>query len=199
MTETPTWVASLDNLIPEYAEWAAKNFGVGTPWRGVLGMLEELGELNEAQTVDDHAAIVDAIADLALFGLDWLGQHARLAASPFAVTAWQAIIPWTVARCWEAFIFHGQVDALPGAASRNLIIYLGRLAHHELKASQGIRGSAAFHEHVARAAFGGLLHELNRLARLYTARDHLGAVVAETWAEVRLRDWTKNKQDGGAS
>lgn len=71
---------------------------------------------------------------------------------------------------------------------------VGRLAHALLKQKQGIRGTKEEHEAKAKDAVGDivifLLDVCNRRGWSFAE------IVAETWAEVRKRDWTK--KEGGA-
>lgn len=66
---------------------------------------------------------------------------------------------------------------------------VGRLAHALLKQKQGIRGTKEEHEAKAKDAVGDivifLLDVCNRRGWSFAE------IVAETWAEVRKRDWTK--------
>lgn len=70
----------------------------------------------------------------------------------------------------------------------------GELAHALLKQRQGIRGAADEHEAKAQDAFGDLLIFAVDFARRrgWDAE----AVVAETWAGVKKRDWLRNKMTG---
>ena len=71
---------------------------------------------------------------------------------------------------------------------------LGELAHAHLKEVQGIRGTAAKHEAKAKDAIGDIIIYL---AHYCTTRGFdLETVVAETWAEVRQRDWQANRENG---
>jgi NTP pyrophosphatase (non-canonical NTP hydrolase) len=71
---------------------------------------------------------------------------------------------------------------------------VGELAHSMLKASQGIRGSATEHEAKAKDAVGdALIYLLDFCA---TKGWDCGAILEETWNQVKQRDWTKNKATG---
>lgn len=80
------------------------------------------------------------------------------------------------------------VDAVLGVAEE-----VGELCHAILKQRQGIRGTSEEHEAKAKDAVGDivifLLDVCNRRGWSFAE------IVAETWAEVRKRDWTKK---GGA-
>lgn len=68
---------SLKQIQLEHAAWANRNWPGYEPYRAILGMMEELGELSHAHlktidgirgTVDQHrASELDALGDLLLF------------------------------------------------------------------------------------------------------------------------------------
>ncbi|KKK62283.1 hypothetical protein LCGC14_3005880, partial [marine sediment metagenome] len=66
---------------------------------------------------------------------------------------------------------------------------IGRLAHADLKQSQGIRGSDAEHEADAKDAIGDLLIYLAG----YTTRRgwNLQDIIEEVWSQVKARDWRR--------
>lgn len=76
------------------------------------------------------------------------------------------------------------IDAVLGVAEE-----VGELCHAILKQRQGIRGTKEEHEAKAKDAVGDivifLLDVCNRRGWSFAE------IVAETWAEVRKRDWTK--------
>jgi NTP pyrophosphatase (non-canonical NTP hydrolase) len=73
---------------------------------------------------------------------------------------------------------------------------LGELAHACLKGEQGIRGTVEEHDAKAKDA---VADTIIYLADFCTARGYdLQQIVAETWARVKQRDWTVNKQTGGS-
>lgn len=64
----------------EVGEWSNKNFGIQESWKPLLGIGEELGELNHAylkraqgirKNEDHDAAIKDAIADMFIYMCDF--------------------------------------------------------------------------------------------------------------------------------
>lgn len=161
----------------EVAEWAGRNFGETAPYRPLLGMCEELGEIcatfwNLAQADDGAHLIIRAMA------------------------------------------------------------HLGKIAHSQLKAEQGIRGTVEEHRQTAiderqaldntlymlfdhRPNSGGKGIPLRNFEKTDTVTDGLGDLfvyachfsalmgitleeaIFTTWAKVKLRDWQKNNQNGG--
>ncbi len=70
---------------------------------------------------------------------------------------------------------------------------LGELAHHELKDQLGIRINE---DHIAKQkdAVGDII--IFMLGYCTSKGFDIEKIIKETWAEVRLRDWTKNKETG---
>mgnify|MGYP001608883948 CR=1 FL=1 len=71
---------------------------------------------------------------------------------------------------------------------------LGELAHAHLKMLQGIRGTKEQHLAAARDAVGDVVIFLADYCQAMGF--DFQAVVEETWATVKKRDFQKNKQDG---
>lgn len=160
-----------DQLRDEVHAWANANFGPHEAYRPLLGIVEELGELVEAET---KAAVADAIGDVVIFMADYCGAKgwslASIAASarPFSTTV-----------------------APPPAA-----VALGRLAHAQLKAEQGIRGTQAEHDASGKAACAAILRYLHFVA-VEERLDDVDEIVAATWARVRQRSWREDPARGG--
>ena len=71
---------------------------------------------------------------------------------------------------------------------------LGELTHAHLKAEQNIRGSARKHKEAAKDAIGDLIIYLLHYC---TKMDYdLATIIADTWNEVRKRDWIQYPKDG---
>lgn len=71
---------------------------------------------------------------------------------------------------------------------------IGELHHALLKQEQGIRGTWQENEVKAKDAVGDLMVYLFNLCQLRGWS--LSEILNETWEQVRLRDWTKNKDTG---
>jgi NTP pyrophosphatase (non-canonical NTP hydrolase) len=77
-----------------------------------------------------------------------------------------------------------------------LVRSTGELAHSQLKQEQGVRGTAAEHEELARDAVADIVVFL---AAYCTARGFdFQEIVETTWTKVRQRDWKRNPKTGVA-
>lgn len=85
------------------------------------------------------------------------------------------------------------VEVPGGGALHGVTEELGELCHAHLKESQGIRLNED-HEAKAKDAIGDIIIYL---ADYCNRRGFdLEEIVADTWNQVKHRDWTKNKEDG---
>lgn len=178
--ETPF---TLDRLQEEVRPWQAHNFGE-RPWRWpLLGLIEEIGELAEAE---DLPKLVDALADIMVFAADLSNAlNFRLA----------EIFERGDKLVDEQISNGGDIDPPPWSQLQ------GRLAHHLLKSEQGIRGT--HEQHVA--SIERLLADVMAGVHI-TSHSHelveedsidVLEITRQTWAKVRLRDWTKDKLTAG--
>lgn len=71
---------------------------------------------------------------------------------------------------------------------------LGELSHAHLKQEQGIRGTYEEHQAAAKDAIGDIV--IFMMDYCNQRGFDLESIVAETWAEVKRRDWTKNGGSG---
>ncbi|MCL5265162.1 MAG: hypothetical protein M1343_08235 [Chloroflexi bacterium] len=73
---------------------------------------------------------------------------------------------------------------------------LGKLAHSHLKRVQGIRGTAEEHHAKAKDAIGDIVVFLSDYCSAcgYDFQE----IIETTWAEVKQRDWQKDKLRGGS-
>ena len=197
----------------EQIAWSEKNFGQQSYRNPLLGMIEEICEFDQAwrdwvahvvdgirivrakqadewarlkesnpdasepvreePTVDlaYKAAVVDAIGDIAIYMLDYCGKR-----------GWQLKTFWDVRNCrneqqcndWD-----------------NLVPHAGKLAHHDLKSAQGIRGKQEVHDQEIMMTLCAILAHLEFISR-YINEDFL-AILDAVWAKVSKRDWTNNK------
>lgn len=63
---------TLEQLQIEVGEWSARNFPNAKPYQPLLGMMEEFGELENAETESDTA---DAIADALIYTADYCARN----------------------------------------------------------------------------------------------------------------------------
>lgn len=85
-------------------------------------------------------------------------------------------------------------DAKPYQPLLGMTEEVGEMAHAFLKAEQGIRGKQHEHHAAKIDAAGDVIIFLCHFCELNGI--DLDAAVSLTWAEVRKRDWQKNKEDG---
>jgi len=71
---------------------------------------------------------------------------------------------------------------------------IGELCHAHLKQEQGIRGTIAEHDDAIKDAIGDAVVFLANYCALRGIS--LEEAIVDTWDEVKLRDWTRNKKDG---
>lgn len=103
----------------DLCRWQRRCFGGASDWQMTLGMIEEAGEFDEAETADLRH---DAIGDVGVFGCQLLTLN-RLG---FNTAAWDAdLLAEAIRR---------------GDEKRSVIQSMGRLAKTVLKGNQKIRG-----------------------------------------------------------
>jgi NTP pyrophosphatase (non-canonical NTP hydrolase) len=172
------------NLQDEQAPWVLHNFGKRPPWQPLLGIAEELGELQIAleNGFDElgvrREEIKDSIADTIIFMADFCTSQA------FDL---------------ETIFRSSLKSGLPSThhATKMLISY-GRLAHSFLKKEQGIRGLAVEHDRDAALRMTEIIVGLRAICKVYALGD-LHTMTREVWEWVRQRDWKKNAATGEAT
>lgn len=147
----------------EHAEWQLRNFGHQEPWQMLLGIVEEVGEIRDAKTEEDQA---DAVGDTVIFLISFCSAHG-----------------FDMGDVVTRF-----VDAPDG---RSITSSLGRLAHHTLKLSQGIRGGKTEHLVALREECARALHAMSD-----GNPGDLEPIVQAVWNVVKLRDWRRAPRDG---
>lgn len=152
----------LRRIQAEQRPWVAHNFGDRPAWMPLLGLVEEAGELAEADSDRDLAAISDALADIMIFSLDYCSA-----------------MGWDAGAIWESNA------EIPNAGFIGMLKSLGKLAHAHLKAAQGIRVSED-HEAAGKKALGELFACLRVKDASLVERTSL------TWQKVKKRDWKAN-------
>jgi len=161
-----TTVFTLGLLQREHEPWRLHNFGDQPAHQPLLGIIEELGELSDAKTLDD---IKDGLADTVVFMAHF--------STVFGYDLDE------IATCAEKLGYR--------PIERKAI---GKLAHHYLKREQGIRGTDAEHREKMREALIEIYSILHDTANEHHV--DLIEAVEQTWAHVKLRDWKKNASTG---
>jgi len=173
----------LKTLQTEVAEWADYNFPNSLAWRPLMGIVEEAGELMQAETTYYTEDPINR-------------DNARLASRDAIGDVFVYVAHYCHLQGWSLHdVFVNQQGVVRGSgysgSHHALAIYGGQLAHHHLKADQGIRGSKEKHETLGKKALKDILLNLSSIC---SARDwdfeHI--VMEETWAKVKRRDWKKN-------
>lgn len=161
-------LALVDRIQKEQKEWAFQNFGKQAPGQMVLGMIEELGELAEGVEERDLAKIEDAIGDVGIYMSNYCN-----------------IKELSLSQLW--YRRHRGISTMLPSLMR-------RMAHHQLKGEQNIRGGTELHE----AAMSDLLCEVIDMLHVMSAfycRVSFTDVLKKTWIRVSKRDWVENPND----
>lgn len=173
---------NLSQIQAEQMEWSVRNFGQQPAHRPMLGIIEELCELDEAlllheDTEESQKPVLDAIGDVAIYMLDYCGkrgwnlqdfrEHQRPSDN------------------FEDFTFGDNADGFPPVTP-----FIRKLSHSQLKGEQNIRGGLAKHDEVLQSVFCEMLWFLDEVST-YLNKDFLD-IVKEVWGKVQQRDWTKN-------
>lgn len=164
----------------EVSAWSLYNFGVQPAHRPLLGIAEEIGELQEGLEKFDQDMVKDALGDIAIYTFDYSSRE-NIDLSPLNEMAslWAYKMP---------VMCNG-----PAVYVLEMVKLLGKLNHAHLKTEQGIRKNEDHAENKTQAIRG-----LYRVA--FQLADFIGVdflqEVTDTWAKVSKRDWKKNANTG---
>jgi hypothetical protein len=131
----------------------------------LMGIVEEIGELFEAET---EQAFFDAVADICIYLMDYVCREGAT---------------------WPEGKLHDTEDEFDPVTG--LVVMCGRLHHATLKRHQGIRGfdRAAVYEEARDAAVARLVYYLETVA-VEVCESTLQEMVNDTWANiVSKRNW----------
>lgn len=201
---------TIEQLQREITPWAERNFGKLESWQPLIGICEEQGELYTASSIEEHE---DAIADMVIYLAHYCSRKGWNLTKAIALAL-------SVHRRDEEVEGLDIQDLLLGPPSETWFPYLpapvttciGKLCHHHLKASQGIRGSSKHHDRLGRV-FAGLLYlslgvrvtqtqcVQSSNPRLPKVGDdsRLLEVVCHVWGRVKKRDFVTDPMEGGES
>lgn len=162
---------TLPQIAEETYAWRDKNFPPNTtPYydshEQLLGVIEEVGELH---TANDLEVEVDAVGDITVFAMGYCQRRG-----------------WSFEEIYN--------EARGHIHTKNWWASVGALAHAEIKAAQGIRGSAEELDTAGRTALAELLGAV--LAHCEVNGINYEVAVNNTWDHVSQRDWNANKVDG---
>lgn len=158
----------LRTFVEENKKWVERNFSNRAKHHPFLGIVEELGELDEAKTSEE---INDAIGDTMIFTADFCTAQDL----PFVEL-------WKIARM-------SKID------ERSELAVIGRFSHALLKRDQKIRGSAKDHTDAIVAGVVNVFHVLmgTYISLLNVSQLEAGKYVVEAmeeaWKHVRDRIW----------
>jgi hypothetical protein len=156
----------LKTMQAEAAIWTRYNFPDQRTYQPLLGMVEELGELWDAETTSLQ---LDALADMLIFATNFC-THLGLD----VVEVWQHRRPFSISGT------QGHARAMSSA--------LGRVAHCQLKQEQGIRGDQETHRRNLSNELGALFSVLDDRARSFG--EGVVALAFRVWREeVKPRNW----------
>ena len=160
---------SYTKLQQESKDWVVKNFGSRPKHQPLLGLTEEVGELMMAVEL---AEVKDAVADIAIFLLDFCNVN------EFNL---------------DQIIYMNKKEDLAwldnGALLAGIVVSIGKLAHHYLKREQGIRGDFKFHTEqleIRTSQLIGFLREFSKQAGF-----NFENTLESVWKTVSKRQWNK--------
>jgi len=166
---------TLSEIQVEQRAWSLKNFGEHPSWHPLLGIQEELGELSDAYLGKKPDAMMDAVADLVIYLMDFCScEDIELKTS--------------------GRVYSGQAKATPQISLLEMQVRCGNISHSYLKREQGIRGTSQQHKEAIQMNVEVLMDCLRVFCD--DTDIHLEAATHVTWLHVSTRDWTKNKEDG---
>jgi len=158
-----------ETLQEQQKGWVVHNFGDRPAWMPLLGIVEEIGELDEAIMSGDRTQVIDALADAMIFAADYC-----------------TAMGWNLA---------GDVfDGRRSSRTFSFPAWTGKLAHAHLKRAQSIRGTGAQHERDAIHALRVIVWMLDIHAKRCAV--DLEEITFATWTQVRERDWVAHPKTG---
>ena len=169
----------LQKLQTEQSVWQEKNFAATGPLHLALGVVEELGELqDELLGTMSHEGITDAIGDAYVFMAGYCSK------ADIDIVECLDMLPDDTHRSNS---WRGSFHSAFGAVSS--------LAHYTLKSSQGIR---KFDIKDLKLTIGIILYNLKKIWEWYNPSEleKFPEAIDGIWAKVSKRDWVKNKVDG---
>lgn len=160
---------NFEEIQKQQTAWSQRNFGDQPAYRPLLGIIEELCELQEAWDKKDKPEIIDAIGDVGVYMLDYCGRRG-----------------WSFQELWDK---SATVD-IGNRLYWNLVPTIRKLAHHQLKGEQKIRGGAEEHDCALKEQLEMTFYLLERISDSMST--HFPEVLAEVWVKVSKRDWVQN-------
>lgn len=164
-----------DTIQAEQVAWSLKNFGEQPAYRPMLGIIEELRELEDADNDENDVEVEDALGDVAIYMLDYCGKR-----------GWRMQALWDVRVCPEWLEEYTVSEyGMPYVSP-----FIKRLSHSQLKGEQNIRGGAEKHDQVLMGTLSSVLWLLDEVAK--AADKDFPSILTGVWAKVSKRDWKAN-------
>jgi hypothetical protein len=165
----------------EVMKWNLKNFPRAFPHQPTLGIVEEIGELMEADALctsgqDGIAKLCDAVGDVAIYCAVFCGLNGF------------DLFQLAVKHENDYNLLVDRQDEI----RLGFIVVAGKLCHAFLKDEQKIRGH--HHRETMSACIGQIMSLLSALCRIYEI-DILECIDV-AWSEVSQRDWIKYPKTG---
>lgn len=168
-------------LAEEIVPWSRYNFpgDENYPERKVLGIMEEIAELNIAQTREDQ---IDAVGDILVYMANLCGD---------VELNFVEIVQEGFDRLWN----DGSFDRFLNTKAKFNLSWqtIHGLTHSALKMSQGIRGDRESHLKKLKAGLTDVVSCLQNFCLNALSGLHLGNAVIAAWSKVRLRDWASTR------
>jgi hypothetical protein len=202
---------SFEQIQGEIVEWSRKNFGenatpylklkaldqpsIDSPIQACLGSMnalmgigEEIGELMEADILNDYEGYVDSAGDILVYLSDYTGREhysLKIMDDPKQLRKAYQIMQKEMGEVME----------------RNMPMAYGKLLRCTIKRHQNIRGHDKEDYYVKRRNFAivSLIHAIIMDYNWGLARITLLEALNETWEQVQERNWKKNPHDGVGS
>lgn len=171
-------------LAEEIIPWARYNFPGDEryPERKVLGIMEEISELNMAQEAQNREGQIDAVGDILVFTAHLCGDVGL---------DFVEIVQEGFERLWNDGSFDRRLNT---KAKFNLSWRtVHDLTHSSLKMAQGIRGDRESHLKKLKAGLTDVVSYLQNFCLNALSGLHLGNAVIAAWSKVRLRDWASTR------
>jgi len=175
----------LSEIQPKIGEWNKRNFPVSPPYHSLLGIGEELGELQQSWFMKEMKGINDSFADTVIYTVAFCERQEIDASYVYGLAS--------VRQNKNGAVFNyldSDCDVL-----KRIIVQHGLICHAYLKTEQKIRANQDHLESMQRAV-GDLLLLLKKYSGILHV--NLNDVVLETLKTVLVRDWQKYPETGVA-
>lgn len=163
--------------------WTEKNFPGQQAHHPVLGLIEEIGELVQADALYNADDTRDALGDIMVYAANVCNY------------ALDADLREIMANAQKEVNLLCRIMTPEYHSERRTLKLIGLLSHSVLKMQQNIRGSKETHQH--RGA--EILTEIMEGVLIFCVQRNwsLLAITENIWEKVKQRDWSKDRNTGG--